>query len=266
MMTCDALRNRLLAEPDPTRAPAELRPHLAGCAACREFVARYESLAANIAALAAPNSELAKLAFVENLTSAGPIIKSVPGVAASAFSWKTALLVSAKPIAATAAAIAVGVGIWAVSGSRRPASEQAGPRHELLKNVVAKHAALARTGDARSRILPLADLATDLRTETRELMLAAPKDDLDSLAAMFESVVNDGLVKQAAKIDLMNTPPSERKALLENAADKLAAAADDANALMQNAPPHAKPALARIANTAARGRTALQKIVAGEGA
>jgi hypothetical protein len=268
MMTCNAVRNRLLAEPDPNRVPADLRPHVAGCAGCREFLGRYESLAKSIAALAAPQADLAKLTFVDSLTHAGPIIQSVPSLATSTFSWKHLLSVAAKPIAATAAAVAVGVGIWAVSGSRRPAQEMAGPRHELLKKVVEHNAALAKLSkptDAKARIETLSELAVDLRTETREVMIAAHKEDLDSLAGMFESTVNDGLVKQAAKLDRMNLSPKDRKEILESAAEKLAAAADDANALTLSAPPHAKPALARMAETAKQGRTRLLQIASGEG-
>jgi hypothetical protein len=263
MMTCDAIRNRLLAEPDPTRVPAELRPHVAGCAGCREFLVRYESLAKNIAALAAPQSDLAKMTFVDSLANAGPIIKSLPSLSTSAFSWKQALRIAAKPLAATAAAVAVGVGIWSISGTRRPAEQQAAHRHELLKKVVEHNAALARLSkpsDARARIEALSDLAVDLRTETHDVALVAPKEDLDALAGLFENAVNEGLVKQARKMDTMNVNPMVRKDILQSAADKLAAAADDANALSRNAPQQAKAALDRIADAATKGRSALLKI------
>src|SRR4051812_18086499 len=112
MTTCDAVRNRLLAEADPKRVPAEVRPHVAGCAACREFLSRYGQVEEAVAALPAPSSELAKVGFVDSVTSAGPIIRSVPSIAVRAFSWRAALHRAAKPLAATAAVVAVGVGLW----------------------------------------------------------------------------------------------------------------------------------------------------------
>ncbi len=263
MMTCDAIQNRLLGEPDPLQPAAELRAHVKQCAACRDFSNRYETMARAIAALPAPTSELAKLTFTDSLTSAGPIIRSVPALTTRSFSWRGIYSATAKPLAATAAAIAVGLGIWAMVPASRIKPEYVAARHDLLRKVVASNATLAQTTDPKARIEVLTDMAADLRLETVDVVKAAPAEDLNSLATLYESVVNDGLVKQAQQLD--KKAPATRHAVLNAAADKLAATMDDMNALIRNAPQQAQPALKRIGTAAEQGRTKLLRIARGEG-
>lgn len=258
-MTCDAIRNRLLAEPNPAQPAAELRAHLIDCGSCREFLTRYESVAAQIIALPAPQSELAKIAFLDSLGNAGPILRSTPAHRPSVH-WRSV----AKPLAATAAALAVGIGLWAIATNRPTVNGPAYVRHDLLKRVVASNTMLARTADARARIDALTNLANDLRGEARDVVNAAPTEDLNALAIMYEEVVTKGLVKQAEQMgDPATTPPATRKAVLSAAAAKLAQAADEANEQARRASDVAKPAFVRIAASAAVGRSHLLRIADG---
>jgi hypothetical protein len=166
-------------------------------------------------------------------------------------------------LAATAAAVAVGVGIWAVSGPKRPQQEVVAARHELLRKVVAHNAALAQTGDPKARLAKLTELTDDLRGETKDIIHAAPKDDLASLAGMFEKVVTDGLIQQAKSLNRMTMTPAEYQAILTATAQKLEAAENDANELLNRASPLAKPELARIAKAAANGRSELLRLAHG---
>jgi hypothetical protein len=236
---------------------------VAECAGCRAFLERYAALAKTIRSFAAPSSELAKIAFVDSLGEAGPIIRSLPGTTAAGFSFKAFFRSASKPLMGTAAAVAVGLGLWAASGPRRSVAEAPAPRHELLKKVVASNAALAATSDPKARIATLSDLAGELRGESRDLHKAADAGDLEALAALYEKVVRDGLVPQAKQLNPMAVGAEERHRILNAAADKLAATADDAGILARDAPEHAKAPLLRIRKAAAKGREDLIQIANG---
>jgi len=264
-MNCEAIRNRLLAQPNPNRVPAELRPHVTDCRACREFLVRYDALARNIQSLSVPESERTKMAFLDSINHTGPIIRNVPGTPVSTFSGKKFARRLIKPLASIAAAVAVGFGVWAISGSRKGPAEVVAPRYDLLKKVVVANANLARSNDPKVRIATLTELTTDIRKEAGDVVKAADEDDLVALAAMFEKVVDDGLVNQAKQLNPMTVAVADRQRVLNDAAEKLAATADDVAELYRNAPPHAKASLSRIQEAAAQGRVKLLRIAGGEG-
>jgi hypothetical protein len=258
-MNCETTRNRLLSEPSPIRVPAELRPHLAECTVCRDYALKLGEMNKRIRGLPVPPSDLRKIAYLESLKPAGGS-RTMPRLGRPF--WK----VAAKPLAGLAAAIAVGFGLWSMTSRKQGIPEATAHRHDLLRKVVATNAQLAKTTDPRKRIDTLSELAADLRTETAEVLLASRQEDVDALAGMFEEVVSEGIVVQAKQLDPLKVAPGERKAILNAAADRLAAAADDANALARNAPPYAKAGLARIQEAASKGRTQLIRIADGEGA
>ena len=149
-----------------------------------------------------PSSELAKIAFVDSMNTAGPIIRSVPSLGTNGFTFQQIWGYAAKTLAGIAAAVAIGLGVWAVLPAKKPAAlEFVAARHELLKKVVATNAALARTSDPKARIATLSDLAGNLGTETKEMLNAADAEDFASLATMYEEVVNKGLVNQARQLN-----------------------------------------------------------------
>jgi hypothetical protein len=262
-MTCDVVQNRLLALPDPAGVPDDLRAHLAGCDLCRRYLDRSARLTAELAALPAPASD-ARAAFLDSLTAAGPVIKSIPTVPsrAGSGSWRSvARRVSWKPAAGLAAATAVAVGLWANRGGPKPADPDiaAGPRHELLHRVTVLDNRLARAGTPQERIPVLTEMAVALKEETDGVYKAAKSpDEMRSLAAMFEAVVRDGIVKQAGRFDKLD-PVAVRHKVLTDAADALAAAAAAARDMERSAPPQVQASLAQMAKAAEDGR---QKLIA----
>src|SRR5262245_26467186 len=154
-MTCDAIRNRLLAWPELSELPEDLRVHVAGCEACRVWAGKARKLDRLLAVLPAPNSAESKAAFLDYLMADGPIIKAVPlvdrpdrfsfGTFVSKFDWRV--------VSGLAAAALVGVGYWGFSGGGKNPTEVAGPKHELLARGVDFAAAMstARTPQERTR-------------------------------------------------------------------------------------------------------------------
>src|SRR5689334_5914162 len=144
-MTCDVIRNRLLALPDLGRLPDDLRAHLVSCDPCMAWLAKARKLDGAIANLSAPSSAEAKAAFLDYLTADGPIIKAVPMLdgpprfsfvaAAKKLDWRV--------VSGLAAATLVGVGIWGFAGGNKPNTDVAGPKHELLAKGVDFAAAMS---------------------------------------------------------------------------------------------------------------------------
>ncbi len=265
-MKCDAIRNRLLDLPDLAEVPAELRAHVDGCAACAPFLVQARALVADLARLPAPSGEAAKLAFLDSLLAAGPVIKTIPAANASGTTLRDVLArIPARPVGAIAAAALVGVGLWsALPGPRPPLAKAEPARHELLGKVVALNTELARLAAPKDRVAKLAGLAADLRAETQALAKAADKTEMLSLAKMMETVVEKGIVAQAEKMTLFNTPVAERQAALRTAMAELSRTATDATALVPTASQQVQPLLQRIAKTARDGEARLLKLANGE--
>jgi hypothetical protein len=264
MTRCDTIHNRLLALPDPTRLPAELADHLAGCDICTRYQARLLVLADDLRTLPAPDSDAAKADFLDHLTAAGPVIKTIPTLVRPArFDWHTLT----KPVGGLAAAIAVGVGLWAlISGKQVAVAEPPLARHELLQRVVAIDTDLSRLTDPKARVAKLTELAEAVHAETKAVHAAARgKDEMRSLAGMYQKVVADGIVAQARQINRFD-PPAERQATLKQAASKLAAAAVETHQLANSpvAPPAARESLEEMARTAESGRAELLALAEGK--
>jgi hypothetical protein len=258
---CESIRNRLLAEADPLRVPADLKPHVTECAGCRAFLARYRALALDLKALPAPDSELKKLEFTQMLESDGPIIRSIPSTLAhSWFSPQAIFARVAKPLLATAAAVAVGLGVWSVIPGKRPVTVPEYARHELLGKLVKHNATLAQKGEPDVRLRTLAAIARDLETETARVALAANFDDLDTLATLYDKVVKDGLVKQA---DTMNKFDPGLTKMLNDAATSLEASSLQLLALQKSASTLVKPVIGRMEATAANSGRELRKLAGG---
>jgi predicted nucleic acid-binding Zn ribbon protein len=266
-MKCDAVRNRLLDLPDLAEVPAELLVHADGCEHCARFVEKARALAADLAALPAPSAESAKLAFLDSLEAAGPVIKTVPAAHATGSTSLRDLLrrVPLRPVGTIAAAALVGVGLWsALPGPKPPQAKADPPRHELLNKVVALNTELAGLAAPKDRVTKLAGLAADLRAETQSLAKAAQRDEMLSLANMVETVVRKGIVNQAEKMTMFNTTAAERQAALKTAMAELSRTASDVTALVPTASQQVQPLLQRIAKTARDGEARLLQLANGE--
>ena len=269
-MTCEAVQNRLLALPDPMSATGDVRDHCEQCERCAPFAARAVELDAELAAIVVPAySPEVKAAFLARIRMAGPVIQSVPSpLFRSSVSLKELLSrIPVRPILAVAAAVVVSLGIWSVVPAKRlPVPEPEAMRHDLLKKVVRYNTDLAVLTGPKDKIAKLSELAVDLRNETRALSLAAQKDEMVSLAGMFDKVVQEGIVTQAGLWNPLTTTPGERQAVLNAAASELIQTANEANTLATSASMQVQPQLLRIAKTARDGHTRLTKIANGEGA
>jgi hypothetical protein len=265
-MKCDAVRNRLLDLPDLSSVPADLLVHADGCERCARFLAEARVLAADLAALPAPSGESAKLAFLDSLLAAGPVIKTVPTPLGSGTTLRDLLArIPLRPVGTIAAAALVGVGLWsALPGPKPPQAKAEPPRHELLRKVVALNTELAASATPRDRVAKLAGLAADLRAETQALSKAAQRDEMLSLARMYETVVDKGIVTQAEKMTMFNTPVIDRQSTLKAAMAELARTASEVTALVPTASQQVQPLLQRIAKTARDGEARLLKLANGE--
>ena len=169
-------------------------------------------------------------------------------------------------MATTAAAVLVGVGVWSAwPGPRPPVVTADAPRHELLQKVVTLNTELASIRAPKDRVTKLAGLAADLRSETRALSKTAQKDEMLSLAKMYENVVNKGIVTQAEQMTNFNTPLTERQAAIQVAMTEMSQAATEVTALVPTASQQVQPLLQRIAKTARDGEARLLKLRNGEG-
>ena len=264
-MKCEAVRNRLLDLPDPNAVPAEYLVHVDGCGPCAKFLEKARSLVADLAALPAPSAETAKLAFLDSLLAAGPVIRRVPVAGVTGTSLRDLLKrIPVRPVATIAAALLFGVGLWSALPPSKPPLAKAGPpRHELLQKVVTLNTELAALAEPKDRVAKLAGLAADLRTETRSLAKSADRAEMLSLANMYETVVTKGIVSQAGRMTKFNTPVGERQAAYRAAMAELSRAAAEVTALVPTASQGVQPQLQRIAQTARDGEAQLQLLANG---
>lgn len=274
-MTCDVVRNRLLALPDPARPSDDLLSHLGGCAACVAAQTEAVRLDRLLKQLPVPSSADRKAAFLADLEADGPIIRTRP-VLPSTLAESGAF----KPVAkwlrridwryvggGVAAALVIGLGIYWLAprgdGPQPPLAEK--PRSVLLARMV-KHntelATVART--PQQRMVVYANMTADLKSEAFDVYKVAGRDEINSLAAQYADVVVQGVVGQAKKLDDKPLPPDVRSKALQEAIYTLAATQTDAARLAADAPPNARPALNRIAETAMEGRRTLANIAQGK--
>ncbi len=260
-MTCDVTRNRLLALPDLSRPTDEIRAHLAGCQPCTVWLARAKQLDLSLVNLPAPSSAEAKAAFLDYLTAAGPIIKSVPKSDRSNSSplvaWAQRL--DWRVVSGLAAAALVGVGIWALSGNGKPVAEVAGPKHELLARGVDFVAAMSTAKTPQERTQFSMAMSGDLRDEVKGLYTVANRADLDKLAEMYEKVVTRGLVVQSEQ--LLQAPVQERHALWNQVKSHLAVVVQDAAEMETKAPAQAIPSLSKIKQAALAGQAQVDLLI-----
>ncbi len=264
-MTCDAVRNRILALADPRDVPDALRGHVAGCAACERWwhgVARLEGL---LERLPAPPAAAAKAALLGDLAAARPAARRRPAeVAPEGGSPRK----TGRYLAALAASVAVVGGVWVFTrGPGQVAIIPTPPKHALLESVVQRDLALARAGTPAEKLAALGGLADDLHAETRDLARVAPADDLKKLALWYDDVVQKGLVRQAERVAA--TPhamtPADRVALFTGLAARLSDAGAEADRLSNEVPPGATGPLKRMAATARDGQQKLRQLAAGGG-
>lgn len=269
-MNCQAIQNKVLALPDPRRLPDELREHVEACAGCRAWwqqAAKLERLLERLPAPPAPADK--KTAMIDDLTAAGPVIRTVPRLAEPAgLPGGDFLRRNSRYVAALAAAVLVVLGGWLLLKPNGQKGEvAAAPRHPLLEKLVQRDVALARATTSAQRLEILGGLADDLSGETRSLARVASPEDLDALARWFDGIVRKGIVDRAGSVAGLNTlTPAEKAELFTRLADKLAEAGREAEKVAGESPPHSQPALKKMADTAKDGQAKLRELARNAGA
>ena len=268
-MNCQKFQNRILALPDPRQLPENLREHLDACPACMSSwkrAVRLEQLLAQLPTPPAPADK--KAALLDELTAAGPVIKSIPSLerrtGRSIFvrAWS---LPAVKTIAGLAAAVLIAIGGWMMmkpgSGPDGTAKEREGPRDPFLEKLVQRDLALAQAKSPEQRLDVLGGLAADLSAESRSLSKIANPEELRDLSGMFQKVVNEGIVEQVRKLPEHALTQTQKHELLQKLTTKLAEAGQQADQAARESPPHAQPALKTISDTARDGQMKLKSIL-----
>jgi hypothetical protein len=254
-MNCQALQRWLLKADHPGRVPAEVRDHLADCAACRELQRRLLLIEQHVPLMPVPPSE-ARADFLHKfLAPPEPPLVVRPRVAAPP--------VRLWGYLAAAAAILLFLGTTAVVFyliRPNPVEPGAAPvashaRPPLLDTLLERDLRLARATTQRERVEALADLAEDLHGETQLLAPEANPADLDALARLYADVVREGIVPRARDL-----APTERQEVLARVARRLSETATAADRRSHQVPASAR-ALEVIARAAREGDGELRKIL-----
>jgi hypothetical protein len=267
-MNCDAVRNLILALPDPRELTPALREHTRGCAACAGFARRAAQLETVLAALPVPAAPVGKKAdLLDDLTRPEPLILPMPAPAQRPGAAERAarfLRRNAGAVAGLAAAALVAVGGFWMAVRPKPLPEEVAKvhKHPLLEKMVARDVQLARADTAAKKLEVLGGMAEELAGETRGMARLAPGAELRQMAGWYEKVVRDGLVPQSAKLP-PHVPAATKAELLNGLAAKLDADAAAADRLTGEAPQDAHPALKRVADAARDGGNKLRAAARG---
>jgi len=256
-MNCQTIQNRILSLTDPRRLPEALRSHVDECPACVAWYANAVRLERYLEILPAPPAPADKKSvLIDELTSDGPVIKSVPKLdrRPSPIKWRHGAVLAASLL------VVVG-GWWMFKGGLGGNTAQADqPKHPLLDKMVQRNKLLAQADTAGKRLVVLGDMADDLNAETKSLARVANPEELNDLASWFHKVVNKGIVLQAGQMAPHAMTATEKVKLLNELAVKLSEAGAEAEKVSREAPPASQPALKKIADTARDGQMKLRAI------
>jgi hypothetical protein len=272
-MNCELVQRRLLNLEDASHVPPDVRAHLASCGSCRDWRSHLVQLERHVPLLPVPVSRGKKrllrrlLHSAENerretapalstLASVLPALPASPDPAPA----RTSVTVPALASGLAAALVLAVVGWWLWSG-RVDAPATSTPNEKpavdpLLASLLQRDLRLAQANTPRERIEILADVADDLRGETRTLAQASALRELTALATLYHRVVNDGIVQQAKVL-----PPSQRRAVLNHIADRLARTATMIEQLAQRTETEYARPLRTIAETARKGNRQLSALL-----
>jgi hypothetical protein len=256
-MKCTVVQHRLLSITNPERVPANLRSHLAHCAACREWHNQLVLLERHVPLLPIPTSN-GKAKLIRQLLREPIATPSRAAVSSPRSANVPAIRRSHRRILGVAAALLVlalgwvGLLRWLespISPPRTPMTDA------LLASLVQRDLRLAQAATPGERIEILADVAEDLHGETNALAFTASEGELTALAKLYEEVVRQGILKQAEAI-----PLDDRQRTLDPISLRMAQAANRVEHLAQELPAEcAEPLqiIAAIARTAHRQLRAL---------
>jgi hypothetical protein len=261
-MSCDVTRRNLLNAERPDRPPAALRPHLAECPSCRDWLHNLTELEARVPLLPVPPSDAAKARLLKQLRET-PLVPESLRVVAPELPFTPPKerglrkLAVALALAAAVVLFAVGLSLW----PRHPNAPQTVPgvaekspidAVAQMQGVRDRGVAKART--PRERVEILAEFADNLLREARNPDALPSGERLEQLARVYEETVQEKLLKQARAI-----PPGVQRALLPRLAGDLGRTESEFSRLAAGAPAAAVH-LQRIAAAAKKGNQELLRL------
>jgi hypothetical protein len=260
-MSCEATRRHLLTAERPDSPPPALGPHLAECAACRDWLRNLTELEARVPLLPVPASDAAKDRLLKQLREAAPtpeplrvVAPVLPFTPPKERGLRKASL--AVALAAAVVLLAVGLSVWprSISGPETPVARPQADARALIRGVRDERMAKART--PRDRLEVLAEFADDLLREVLQSDALPPTERLELLAQVYEETVRENLLEQARLL-----APDVRRKLLPRVASELGRTESEFSRLAAAAP-DAKAHLERIAAAARDGDRELRRLAA----
>jgi hypothetical protein len=251
-MRCKEAYVCLLAAQKPDAPPAEVREHLARCAACRQRQLRLLSLEAEIRSFPQPEEALdSRLRFQEQLDRlpALPDFVEPPAVVAAPARQRWRLW----SILGLTACLALVFGLaWIIShpagfqGTFVTAPQRAAPgglAEAAVARILERNLQLAAAGSSKQQLAVLGDIAAELRAEACRLAREGPVEDVLLVGGLYERVVCQGLVRRAKTL-----PAAEREVLIAGLVRQLEQSALEADRAAAAALPGAAEGLRNLAS------------------
>jgi hypothetical protein len=265
-MICEVTRRQLLSADRPDRPPPAVRPHLAECPSCRDWLRNLTEVEARIPLLPVPPSDDAKGRLLKQLREP-PLVHESLRVVAPELPFtppkERALRKAAVAVALAAAVVlfAVGLSFWprhpnapqevALTERERKPADVAQSMREVRDQRLAK----AQT--PRSKVGVLASFADDLLRDARNPDALPPADWLEQVAKLYEETVQDELLKQARTL-----APDDRRKLLPGLANELGRTESEFQRLAAGASEASANHLRRIAAAARESDRQLRQLAA----
>jgi hypothetical protein len=127
----------------------------------------------------------------------------------------------------------------------------------MIQRLVKSNRTLAHAASAETQLEALADMADDLFVEAQRQARSQP-GQVKAMAALFEKVVKDGVLKSASRL-----PLKRRRPVLTPIVDRLSRTAQEAEAVAVKSDSQAADSLRRLGDIARQGGNELRQI-AGE--
>src|SRR5579871_4658681 len=192
-MKCQQVRESLLATSGHRQLAAEVVAHVEGCDICRRWQDGLRDIDAAVPKLPVPDSGKAKLELINRLLA--------PSISPATPIWTRLRISWQKAAVAVAVVVLLGLGFAGVFNREHPHGGDS-PQDTLLARVMDRNLALANADTVNKRVKILADLAGDLDEHARTLAMSSGAEDLDSLAELFKSVLqnDNGLLVRADEL------------------------------------------------------------------